>query len=101
MRIAYIVTRADSLGGAHTHILDLAGALLSQGHEVTVLIGGSGPGIAELQERGISSRSLRHLAKPIRPVDDIRAIFEILAVLRNLRPDLVAAHTAKAGMLGR
>lgn len=101
MKIAYVVTRADSVGGAQVHILDLAQALLLEGHEVTVLIGGDGPVIDALQQRGIPYHSIRHLAKPLRPGADLRATIELCQALRTIRPQLVAAHTAKAGMLAR
>jgi glycosyltransferase involved in cell wall biosynthesis len=34
-------------------------------------------------------------------VDDVRAFFAILAVLRQVRPDIVHTHMAKAGVVGR
>jgi len=43
MKVAYIVTRADSLGGAQVHVLDLAQALHANGGEPVVLAGGDGP----------------------------------------------------------
>jgi glycosyltransferase involved in cell wall biosynthesis len=101
MKIACVVTRADALGGAQVHVLDLAEALISRGHEVTVLAGGDGPLGMELASRGIPFRSMRHLGKPVRPRADLRATLEIWRALRVLQPDLVAAHTAKAGMLAR
>jgi glycosyltransferase involved in cell wall biosynthesis len=44
---------------------------------------------------------VRHLTVPINPVRDLRALREIRSALRDLRPDLVAAHSSKAGILGR
>src|SRR5581483_10967830 len=101
LKIAYVVTRADSVGGAQVHVLDLSQALLAEGHEVTVLVGGGGPVIQELKTRGIPYYSIRHLGKPLRPGADIRATLELCKALRTIRPQLVAAHTAKAGMLAR
>ena len=101
MKIAYVVTRADSVGGAQVHVLDLAAVLRSQGHDATVLLGGDGPVTNELERRGIPYCSIPHLAKPLNPSADCRAALEIWKALRSLRPDLVAAHTAKAGMLAR
>jgi len=100
-KIAYVITRADSLGGSQVHVLDLASALIARGHEAVVLVGGEGPVTEELQRRGIPYFSIPHLVKPLHPVADLRATFEICQMLRSLRPHLVAAHTAKAGMLAR
>jgi glycosyltransferase involved in cell wall biosynthesis len=44
---------------------------------------------------------LRHLSVPIEPLRDLRALREIRVVLKDLRPDLLAAHSSKAGILGR
>lgn len=100
MKIVYIVTRAD-VGGAQVHIRDLCQALLSRGEEVTVLVGGNGLYLAELERAGIPYRVIPHLVAPIRPSYDARALWEILAALRDIQPDLVHCHTSKAGFLGR
>ena len=101
MNIAYIVTRADPIGGVQIHIKDLAAAAQAQGHTVTVLAGGTGPFIEALRAQGTPTIVLRHLTVPIRPLSDVRALREIRGLLSELRPDLVALHSAKAGVLGR
>jgi len=68
---------------------------------VTVLVGGEGPFTEELAVRGIPYRSMRYLVRPIRPSTDLRGLLELRAALTELRPDLVATHSSKAGWLGR
>lgn len=101
MRITYIVTRADPIGGVQIHIKDLAAAAQAQGHTVTVLCGGSGPFLDALRAQHTPTIALQHLAVPIGPVRDLRALREIHGLLKELRPDLLAVHSAKAGVLGR
>ena len=101
MRIAYLVTRADPIGGAQIHVRDLTIAMREQGHEPAVITGGSGPFTDALKAEGIPTFSLQHLVAPIRPVEEFRAFGEIRAVLRELRPDLLSTHSSKAGILGR
>lgn len=101
MRIAYIITRADDVGGGQVHVRDLAGEFLAQGHEVTVLAGGSGRFFDELDGLRIPRYSIRNMTMPISPLKDVLALFEIIRALRKIRPDIVAAHNAKAGLLGR
>lgn len=101
MRIAYVITRSDSIGGAHVHVRDLALNLLREGHAVTVLVGGEGPFTEELATKGIPYRSLRYLVRPIRPGTDLRGLWELRAALAELRPDLVSTHSSKAGWIGR
>ena len=101
MRIAYVVTRADAVGGATIHVLEMAQAMLRRGHEVAVFVGGVGEARDRLAESGASVHSLRFLRRAIHPVSDLRALAELTAALREFRPALVSTHTAKAGWIGR
>ena len=101
MRIVYLVTRADPIGGVQIHIRDLAAALQAEGHSPIVITSGSGPFVDQLRAQNTPTVVLRHLTQPINLMRDLRALFEVRAVLRELRPDLVAAHSSKAGVLGR
>jgi glycosyltransferase involved in cell wall biosynthesis len=101
VRIVYIVTTASPIGGAQIHVRDLAAAVAAQGHEPSVITSGSGPFVDDLRRFGIPVLVLRHLSVPIHPFRDALALREIHAALTELRPDLVAAHSSKAGILGR
>ena len=101
MKIAYLITRADAVGGASIHVRDLARAMIGRGHQATVLLGGNGPVTEQLAAAGVPYVSLRYLERPIHPLRDLRALAEIVTALRALAPDLVSTHTAKAGWLGR
>jgi glycosyltransferase involved in cell wall biosynthesis len=101
VRLVYVVTRADRIGGALVHVRDLASAMQSAGHHVTVLTGGTGCFTEQLAERDIPFVALRHLSRPIRPLADARALLEMRGVLKRLRPQLISTHSTKAGWLGR
>ncbi|MCX6626692.1 MAG: glycosyltransferase family 4 protein [Candidatus Solibacter sp.] len=101
MKIAYVVTRADAVGGASIHVRDLARAMMERGHQATVLLGGYGPVAEQLHAAGVPCISLRWLERRIDPLRDLRALAEMVTVLRTLAPDLVSTHTAKAGWIGR
>lgn len=101
MHIVFIVTRADSIGGAQIHVRDLAFRLTEDGHQVTVLSGGEGDLTRMLSSRGIPFRLIGSLVRPISPVKDFLAILETRRILAELGPDIVSTHTAKAGMVGR
>lgn len=101
MRIAYIITRSDSIGGAHVHVRDLAQAMIGLGHDVCVLVGGQGPFTEELEAKGIPYYSIEHLVRPINPYNDLLALKELCTVLRKVKPDLISTHSSKAGWLGR
>ena len=83
------------------HVRDLACAFLSRGHQPFVVTGGSGPYTEGLRAAGVETFVLASLGVPIDPLRDLRALHEIRALLKRLRPDLVSTHSSKAGILGR
>jgi glycosyltransferase involved in cell wall biosynthesis len=101
VKIAYVITRADAVGGASIHVRDLARAMIERGHDVTVLVGGHGPVTEQLAAAAVPYVSLRCLERRIHPLRDLRAGAEMVTALRALGPDLVSTHTAKAGWIGR
>ncbi|MDZ7640157.1 MAG: glycosyltransferase family 4 protein [Bryobacterales bacterium] len=101
MNLVYVITRADAVGGATIHVRDLAREMIARGHQVTVLVGGEGPVTRQLAAAGVPYQSLRHLRRSIHPVRDLLAVREMVSALRQLRPELVSAHTAKAGLVAR
>lgn len=101
MRVAYLITRADAVGGASIHVRDMASGLIARGGEARVFIGGQGPVTKELASRGVPFEVIPHLLRPIHPLNDAVAIVETTRAIRRWRPDLVSAHTAKAGVVGR
>jgi len=101
MKLVQVLTRGDVLGGAQSHVRELAMALLNLGHDVTVITGAAGVFTCQLQRAGIPSIQLRSLVRPVRPHRDLAALIELWSLLGRLKPDLVCAHTAKAGSLAR
>ena len=101
MKIVQVLTRGDVLGGAQSHVHDLCVALKSAGHDVTVITGRPGIFNERLAGYGISQLSIDDLVRPVRPWRDVRALVALVKAFRQLKPDLVCAHTAKAGWLAR
>ena len=101
MKITYVVTRAEPIGGVQIHVRDLAVTLKRQGHAPSVLVGGEGAFVEALRAAQVPVEVLPHLTVPISPLGDLRALREIRIALRRQSPDLVALHSSKAGILGR
>jgi len=101
MRIVYLIARSDSIGGYHIHVRDLATVMKARGHEPIVVMGGEGPFVDDLVERGIPYFSSRHLIREVRPWKDAAAFAELRSILKRVQPDLVSTHGAKSGSLGR
>ena len=101
MKIVHVLTRSDVLGGAQSHVRELSLELRSLGHDVTVVTGSPGIFTDQLGLAGIPWLPVRSLVRPLRPHLDLAALIQLWYVLRELKPDLVCAHTAKAGSLAR
>ena len=102
MHVAFLITRSDAVGGASIHVRDMARNLNRRGFRATVLVGGAGGEvIQELVGAGVQFRILSCLERAIHPLKDLAAVAQITAALRQLQPDIVSTHTAKAGLLGR
>lgn len=102
MKIAYCITRMDEIGGAQIHVRDLALEYQRQGHDIFVLCGGDGGHITEtLRDAGVSIYYVPSLQREIHPLRDLMAWIKIVRILRKIKPDIVACHSSKAGLLGR
>lgn len=66
-----------------------------------IATGEAGYLVEEARQRGIPVRHIPHLCQPMSPVKDLLAFLEITSLIRSEAPDLVHAHTSKAGLLGR
>ena len=100
MRIVHVITKAD-VGGAQSHVLELSAAQVAAGHDVVVLAGVLGAAATQMTQRGVIVRQEPSLVRSISPLQDLRAARQITASLRTLRPDVVHAHSSKAGVLAR
>ena len=101
MRIVHVLTRGDVLGGAQSHVRELSLELRGLGHDVSVITGAPGIFTDQLHQAGIPWLPVRSLVRPVRPHRDVAALVGLWCALRRLKPDLVCAHTAKAGSLAR
>lgn len=101
MNVLFIITRADAIGGAQVHVKDLAVALQEDDHKVLVLTGESGIYNDDLQQAGIESIACDSLKRAVNPFLDGKSLRYILYIINQFKPDLIAAHSSKTGILGR
>lgn len=101
MKIVYIITRSDVLGGASVHLLDLAKGMIEKGHQIHILVGGTGAFTKSLDKNNIAYISLTHLKRELSVQHEVLGYFEIKKQLELLNPDIVHCHSTKAGLLGR
>jgi glycosyltransferase involved in cell wall biosynthesis len=104
LKIVHIITRLI-LGGAQENTLITCRLLAERGHEVTLITGPAlGPeGQLFDQTKGQKYRTIviDEMRRAILPFKDYASYGRIKALLRELQPDIVHTHSAKAGILGR
>lgn len=101
VRVAYVITRADDLGGAQIHVRDLAARLRELGHEAAIFAGAGGILAEQLETLGVPFYEIPGLSRDSHGGSDLRALSGLRRALRAFGPDLVSAHSSKAGILAR
>lgn len=98
-RVAYLITNSE-VGGAQAHVADLLKALHNR-MDAVLLAGGDGPLFAAAQAYGAQTVRLTLLDNALSPWRAVAAFKQLITALRAAKPDLIHAHSAKAGALGR
>lgn len=98
-KILYLITLSN-LGGAQKYVFDLAANLDKEKYEVAVAAGGDGELFRQLESARIKIFKLKWLRRPICPIWDILAYFEIKKLLKIWQPDVLHLNSSKAAVLG-
>ncbi len=104
LKIVHIITRLI-LGGAQENTLITCKLLAQRGHDVILI---TGPAIGPEGELFNQTKSQKYnvivvpkMIRAIYPIYDTISYFQIKGHLKQLQPDIVHTHSAKAGILGR
>jgi len=105
MRVAHVITRLI-LGGAQENTLLACEDLMRiYGDEVLLVtgppLGPEGSLLERARAGGVPTLIVPELRRAIHPWRDLVSYRRIKRALRELRPDVVHTHSAKAGILGR
>jgi glycosyltransferase involved in cell wall biosynthesis len=102
MKIVQLITGSAAFGGAEAHVRDLTFGLRGRGHDCIVMTGSAEGLLSEqLRAKRVPVVVVPALQKPMHAVWDTVSLMQVVSALRDLRPDLLATHTAKAGFVGR
>ncbi len=99
MKILYLITRAE-LGGAQVHVHDLLKGFQNS-CKLFLGVGERGYLTEAAGLLNVPYEVIPELVQPISPFQDAKALARIARLIRRFQPDLVHAHTSKAGILGR
>lgn len=104
LKIVHIITRLI-LGGAQENTLITCKVLAQHGHDVTLVtgpaLGPEGELFNQAKGQGYDIVVLGRLRRAINPLNDVPSYIQLKKYLRQLQPDVVHTHSAKAGILGR
>ncbi|HQV57172.1 MAG TPA: glycosyltransferase family 4 protein [Ilumatobacteraceae bacterium] len=100
MRVVHVITEGE-IGGAQTHVADLARWQQRHGDEVAVVTGTDGQMCRLLRDADIEVEVSSSLVRSVNPLRDLSALGQMVGTLRRLRPDVIHAHSSKAGVLAR
>ncbi len=93
------------MGGPALHVAYLSAGLRDRGYDTTLVAGSlalgeeSMAGVAE--GLGVPILTIPELHREISPLRDLRAVYHLADLIREVRPHILHTHTAKAGTIGR
>jgi glycosyltransferase involved in cell wall biosynthesis len=100
VKILYAVTAA-SFGGAVRHVIGLMSADVESGHRVGLVAAPEPFLMSEARRLGVQVFPARHFVQRVRLHDDFRALWSVFRAVRRFDPDVVSAHSTKAGYAAR
>ena len=99
--ILYVVTKLE-LGGAQKQALSLMRRLNNEEYNIFLFTADVGLLMSEaLAISGITVKRSRFIERPISPLKDLLALFEIYGFIKEKQIDIVHTHSSKAGIIGR
>lgn len=99
LTVMLLSTNSDR-AGAPMHVLLIIESL-SQKLNFVVIFGEDGPIAEEVRLLGIPVEIVSEMRSNINPISDFTAFSRISSYVSQYKPDLIHAHSSKAGMLGR
>lgn len=98
-KICLVCTNADR-AGAPIHVATLV-LELRELFSIHCVFGESGPIEREIRNLGVGVSVVPQLRSAISPLQDIRCLLALQGIIESIRPHLIHAHGAKAGMVAR
>ncbi len=100
MKVQHVITKAD-VGGAQTYVLELATVQAADGHTVSIVAGSLGRMADQARARGVVVEHEASLRREASVRSDLQAVRGLVSTLRASQPDVIHAHSSKAGVLAR
>lgn len=106
LKIVRVIARLN-IGGPAVHVWTLSSEMGLYNFE-TILVAGacSNDEVSYNEENHLVAKDFKliqmvSLGRVARGLNDLRALWQLIQIMRRERPQIVHTHTAKAGVLGR
>lgn len=104
IRIMNLIARLN-VGGPAVAVTHLTQRLGAPDYESFLVCGTIEPGEGDMtyyaKERGIEPIIIPELGRSLNPLRDIRTLWKVYQLIKEMKPDVVHTHAAKAGFVGR
>ncbi len=104
IKILNIITRMN-IGGASIHVVEISNLFNNEQYKSTVLYGNVESNEKDMlylaKQYSFPLINLPSMGRSINPLLDMKLIWEVYRVIKQVKPDIVHTHTAKAGFTGR
>ena len=104
IRVLRVIARLN-MGGPAIHVSSLAAGLETRGYHTTLVAGSLARGedsMAFVAERlGVAIVNVPEMEREITPLHDVQSARHLARLIREIRPQILHTHTAKAGAIAR
>jgi glycosyltransferase involved in cell wall biosynthesis len=100
MHVAHVITKLD-VGGAQTHVVELALGQVAAGYRTDLVSGSSGPAAQRAIDAGIPVRIVPELGSSYGRVSQRGALTAVTEAIQEIRPDVVHGHSSHGGLHAR
>lgn len=104
IRIMRMIARLN-VGGPAIHVALLTQAFCPPEYESTLVCGNIDPTEGDMtyyaESHGVQPIVIPELGRALNPISDLRTLWKVYRLMKQVKPDVVHTHTAKAGFIGR
>ncbi len=100
MKVLYVVTSAG-FGGAPLHVLQLMRYMRSLGHSVGLVSAPEPRLVREAEKLGVEVFPNPYFVRRFHLINDLRAFIPVYRAIKKFKPDIIHAHSSKAGIIAR
>ncbi|MEC0178127.1 glycosyltransferase family 4 protein [Paenibacillus favisporus] len=94
-------------GGVRKHIIDVLDHIDTSKYDMSIIYSEIGAdevfraNIDTLKKKGIQLYSVNNFVNHISLFDDLKALYQIVKIIKKVQPEIVHCHSSKAGAIGR